>query len=202
MIVGYVAGSMGGGGSPHSRKMLSQEGCSVVFEETEYGSDADFRRALDSLKPGDTLLILKLDELGMNIKEIVVLILQLAAGGIHFRSKLEEIDTRQAVDPIGLCQALLSADAGAHRRKSLAGTSRASRSGKHIGRPPVLSAEDIVAFRQLVETSGVSIREAAAQLGISETTLQGHARKLGITLRRRQYGAGTRSGEASQRSAT
>jgi Resolvase, N terminal domain len=75
---------------------LTAAGCYRVFTETASGARADrhiLEQLLDQLRPGDTLVVWKLDRLGRSLRHLVDTITGLADRGIGFRSLQEAIDT-------------------------------------------------------------------------------------------------------------
>src|SRR4029453_7163649 len=53
-------------------------------------------RCLKALRPGDTLIVWKLDRLGRNLRDLITLLDELRTQGIKFRSLTEHIDTETA----------------------------------------------------------------------------------------------------------
>jgi DNA invertase Pin-like site-specific DNA recombinase len=75
---------------------LEHAGCYRVFTETASGARADrptLTQLLDQLRPGDTLVVWKLDRLGRSLRHLVDTVTNLADRGIGFRSLQEAIDT-------------------------------------------------------------------------------------------------------------
>jgi DNA invertase Pin-like site-specific DNA recombinase len=75
---------------------LTVAGCYLVFTETASGARADrpiLEQVLDQLRPGDTLVVWKLDRLGRSLRHLVDTVTGLADRGIGFRSLQEAIDT-------------------------------------------------------------------------------------------------------------
>jgi len=75
---------------------LEAVGCYRVFTETASGARADrptLAQLLDQLRPGDTLVVWKLDRLGRSLRHLVDTVTGLAERGIGFRSLQEAIDT-------------------------------------------------------------------------------------------------------------
>jgi DNA invertase Pin-like site-specific DNA recombinase len=75
---------------------LTAAGCYRVFTETASGARPDrptLEQVLDQLRPGDTLVVWKLDRLGRSLRHLVDTITGLADRGIGFRSLQEAIDT-------------------------------------------------------------------------------------------------------------
>jgi len=56
-------------------------------------SDPPSTRSLDQLRPGDTLVVWKLDRLGRSLRHLVDTVAALADRGAGFRSLQESIDT-------------------------------------------------------------------------------------------------------------
>lgn len=158
---------------------LSQLGCARIYE----GPADELRTAIDSLGPGDTLAVPSLDALGSALKPVMALLVQLSSKGIHFRSIREGFDTREAIRPADLCRIFLEVQDASRRKKIKAGMSEAKQRGEVVGRPRVLRREDVLAFRQLIETPGMTVRKAADSLGINISTVRKRARSLGISLR-------------------
>lgn len=75
---------------------LNAAGCARVW--TEYVSGATAARpeldtVLDHLRPGDTLVVWKLDRLGRSLRHLVDVVTDLAARDVGFRSLTDTIDT-------------------------------------------------------------------------------------------------------------
>ena len=83
--------------NPSSRSTPSERaGCYRVFTETASGARTDrptLEQVLDQLRPGDTLVVWKLDRLGRSLRHLVDTVTGLADRGIGFRSLQEAIDT-------------------------------------------------------------------------------------------------------------
>src|SRR4029450_4183129 len=75
---------------------LERAGCYRGFTETASGAHTDrptLAQLLDQLRPGDTLVVWKLDRLGRSLRHLVDTITGLANRGVGFRSLQEAIDT-------------------------------------------------------------------------------------------------------------
>jgi DNA invertase Pin-like site-specific DNA recombinase len=75
---------------------LTAAGCYRVFVETASGSSTDrpvLEQVLDQLRPGDTLVVWKLDRLGRSLRHLVDTVTGLADRGVGFRSVQEQVDT-------------------------------------------------------------------------------------------------------------
>jgi len=75
---------------------LTEAGCYRVFTETVSGARSNrptLEGVLDQLRPGDTLVVWKLDRVGRSLRHLVDTVTSLADRGIGFRSLQEAIDT-------------------------------------------------------------------------------------------------------------
>jgi DNA invertase Pin-like site-specific DNA recombinase len=74
---------------------LTAAGCYRMFTETASGAvnRPTLEQLLDQLRPGDTLVVWKLDRLGRSLRHLVDTVTGLADRGIGFRSLQEAIDT-------------------------------------------------------------------------------------------------------------
>jgi DNA invertase Pin-like site-specific DNA recombinase len=75
---------------------LEGAGCYRVFTETGSGARTDrpiLEQLLDQLRPGDTLVVWKLDRLGRSLRHLVDTVTTLADRDVEFRSLQEAIDT-------------------------------------------------------------------------------------------------------------
>ncbi len=75
---------------------LKTEGCERIFQEKESGRNDDreeLAACLDYLRPGDTLVVYKLDRLGRSTAKLVNLVDDLNKREIMFASVTDKIDT-------------------------------------------------------------------------------------------------------------
>ncbi len=102
MIVGYARVSTDEQKMDLQIQALEALGCNHIFK-IMVKSGRNFDRAgldaaLAALKPGGTLVVWRLDRLGRSLTGLVTLIESLGKREIHFRSVMENIDTKhQAV---------------------------------------------------------------------------------------------------------
>jgi len=148
------------------------------WQATEYvdkgvSGAKDSRPALDTLvrdakrRRFDVLVCWRLDRLGRNLKHLVGLLDDLQALGVAFVSLGEGID---ATTPAGRLQMhLLAAIAQFERERIVervkAGLRRAQAQGRRLGRP-----RRVVSPALLEPVRGLSVRQAAAKLGVSVAT--------------------------------
>jgi DNA invertase Pin-like site-specific DNA recombinase len=80
---------------------FERAGVHMVFQEKVSGTKKnrpELEHCLASLRPGDTLVVWKLDRLGRNTKHLIEILEELKSRSVHFRSLQDYIDTNS---PIG-----------------------------------------------------------------------------------------------------
>jgi DNA invertase Pin-like site-specific DNA recombinase len=123
---------------------LKVAGCDPVFEESESGarrSRPQLDRALGELRPGDTLVVWKLDRLGRSLRDLLDVAEALRERYIALRSLTEHIDTSTAAGKMlyAVLGAVAQFERDVLRERTVAGMRAAKSRGEHIGRPPALS---------------------------------------------------------------
>jgi DNA invertase Pin-like site-specific DNA recombinase len=100
MLLGYARVSKGEDQSTAAqRRLLREAGAEKVYEEAVSGSRWDrpeLTRLLDQLRPGDVVMVWKLDRLSRSLKDLLHLLERIETAGAGFRSLTESIDTTTA----------------------------------------------------------------------------------------------------------
>ncbi len=148
---------------------LERAGCSRIFQDVASGAKAE-RKGLDEalayLRPGDTLVVWKIDRLGRSLAHLVGVVEDLRSRGIGFRSLTDPgMDTttqRRADFPY-----LRRAGRVRARANPRAHQGRFSRGGRR----PVVTAAVLKRAKALMHDKGLTVREAAGALKIGKTAL-------------------------------
>ncbi|AOK31669.1 MULTISPECIES: recombinase family protein [Burkholderia] len=151
-------------------------GCEHIL--TDQGiSGMDFCRpgldsALKLLKPGDTLVVWRLDRLGRSLAKLVDLVNFLSRRDVDFVSITESINTASpgGVLVFHLMAALAEFERSLISERTRAGLAAARARGKRLGRRSALSAHQRAEVLQLIQT--VSINEVAAQFNVHPRTVK------------------------------
>jgi len=159
---------------------LKAIGCAKLFVERASGAKEErpqLRAALDYLRPGDTLVVWKLDRLARSMKQLIETVDELKARGIGFRSLTEAIDTTTAAGELffHLFGALAQFERSIIRERTNAGIKAALARGRKGGRRTKVKPDDIKAALALLAEPDISVRAAAKRLGLSVSTLYRHA---------------------------
>lgn len=156
---------------------LQTAGCSHIH--TDQGiSGADFERpglstVLDDLRPGDMLVVWRLDRLGRSLVDLIRLVGDLGARQIEFRSLSEAIDTASSGGRLlfHLLAAMAEFERSLISERTKAGMAAARARGSRIGRRPTMSPAQRQEARIAIEDGSASIKVVAAQFGIHPRTL-------------------------------
>src|SRR3712207_7975995 len=96
MLIGYARVSTHDQTLALQQDALKDAGCERIFTDTASGARTDrpgLAGALLHLRPGDTLVVWRLDRLGRSLAHLIETIRQLDGQSIHFRSLQEQLDT-------------------------------------------------------------------------------------------------------------
>ena len=155
---------------------LKAAGCYRVFVDTISGAlehRPELDKLLDQLRPGDTLVVWRLDRLGRSIRHLIDQLHVLADRGVGFRSLQETIDT---TSPGGrlvfhVFAALAEFERDLIRARTNAGLVAARARGRTGGRPSSLSADQVKAARRMYEQKDMTVAQIGDVLGVSRTTI-------------------------------
>lgn len=146
MLVGYARVSTEDQITRLQLDALHAAGVTTVFQEKTSAISArpELARAIDSLRPGDCLVVWKLDRLARSLSDLLRIIDRLADRGASFRSLTEPVDTST---PMGIFVVqVLGAVAQLERsliiQRTTAGIRAARSRGVQWGRKPILSEHE------------------------------------------------------------
>src|SRR3954454_5356303 len=97
MLIGYARVSTADQNLDLQRDALQKAGCEEIYTDTVSGTKArrpGLEDALSHLRPGDTLVVWRLDRLGRSLRHLIDTVTTLQEKGIGFKSITEAIDTR------------------------------------------------------------------------------------------------------------
>lgn len=179
MNIGYARVSTAEQNLTLQTDALEAAGCERIFVETASGAQRDrpeLKRALDYMRPGDTLVVWKLDRLARSMRQLIDTVERFQSQGIGFRSLTETIDTKTAGGMLvfHVFSALAEFERAMIRERTTAGLEAARARGRKGGRPPGLSKEGIRDARQLLRNPEITVAEVAQRVGVSVSTLYRH----------------------------
>jgi DNA invertase Pin-like site-specific DNA recombinase len=162
---------------------LQRAGCYRVFTETASGARTDratLEKVLDQLRPGDTLVIWKLDRLGRSLRHLVDTVTGLAERGLGFRSLQEAIDTTTPGGKLvfHVFAALAEFERDLIRERTTAGLAAVRARGRQGGRPSVLTGHKLQVAEEMYASGQYTMAAIAKTLGVSRASIYRHA--LGV----------------------
>ncbi len=163
---------------------LQRAGCYRVFTETASGARSDrptLEQVLDQLRPGDTLVVWKLDRLGRSLRHLVATVTGLPERGVGFRSLQEAIDTTTPGGKLvfHLFATLAEFERDPIRERTSAGLVAARARGRHGGRPSVMTADKVQVAQEMYGSGQYSVAAIVTTLGVSRASIYRHLPRAG-----------------------
>ena len=184
MLIGYARVSTIDQTLALQQDALQQAGCSKIFTDTASGALAERKGLADALsyvRPGDTLVVWKLDRLGRSLKDLITRITELQNRQIGFKSLTEQIDTTTGGGKLifHIFGSLAEFERDIIRERTQAGLIAARARGKRGGRRPTLKPQEIAIVRKLYEDKQTPIEDLCRMFKISRMTLWRYVKKEG-----------------------
>jgi DNA invertase Pin-like site-specific DNA recombinase len=178
-LLGYARVSTLDQNDDLQRDALESAGCYRVFTDKASGK-LDQRpqliAVLDQLRPGDTLVVWRLDRLGRSLRHLIETIKELADRGIAFRSLTEQIDTSTPGGRLifHVFGALAEFERDLIMERSSAGLAAARARGRHGGRPTVMTPQKLAIAREMYDSRQHTVAAIAGVIGVSRASLYRH----------------------------
>ena len=166
-LIGYARVSTTGQDTATQEAKLKAAGCTLIRTETVSGGSRDGRNELasilDFIRPGDVLIVVKLDRLGRNTRDVLNLVHELEEKSASLRVLEPAIDTagpmgRMVLTVLGMVAEM---ELGFIRDRQRAGIDAAKAKGVYKGRPVTFDRSRIVSPRK----QGMGATEIAKAVG-------------------------------------
>lgn len=177
MLIGYARISKAGDQDTAAQvQALTRAGAERIFQDEDTGARWDrpeLQRLLDQLRPGDVLLVWKLDRLTRSLKDLLHLMDRLRAQDVGFRSLTEAVDTttpagRMMMQMVG---AFAEFEREMIRERTRAGLDAAREQGRVGGRRPKLTARQRDELVRGVREERYTMAEAARLFNVHPSTV-------------------------------
>ncbi|WP_077624959.1 recombinase family protein [Sediminibacillus massiliensis] len=154
---------------------LRKAGAERIYSEKESGGKWDrveLQRTLDVLRPGDTLIVYKLDRLARSTKQLIDIADQLKEGEIELVSLTEQLDTRTPMGKamFGMIGVMAELERDMIRERTTAGLEAARARGRRGGRPKADPAKIRKAL-ELYDAKELTVPQITEETGISKALL-------------------------------
>jgi len=176
MLIGYCRISTRDQ-KPHLQiDSLLQAGCERIFEETSSGSRRDrpeLKAALEFMRPGDSLVVWKLDRLARSTRQLLETVELLEQRGMGLHILTQNIDTTSAGGRLifTVFSAIAEFEREIIRERTRAGLDAARSRGRKGGRPRALTDKDLKEARALLADPEITVEDIARRLGVGSSTL-------------------------------
>ncbi len=155
---------------------LKAAGCERIFHDIASGAKTTrpgLDEALDYMRPGDLLVVWRLDRLGRSLPHLIQIVTALDQRGIGFNSLQESIDTSTSGGKLifHMFGALAEFERNLIRERTEAGLRAARSRGRQGGRPRALDAKKTKLLYKLYDERQHTVSEICDMLGISKTAL-------------------------------
>src|SRR5512147_24180 len=176
MLIGYARVSTTDQTLDLQKDALQKAGCGRIFTDTASGAKAErtgLDEALNYVRPGDTLVVWRLDRLGRSLKHLIETITGLNNRKIGFKSITENIDTTTSGGKLifHIFGALAEFEMDIIRERTQAGLTAARARGRKGGRPKSLTPKIAQMAEALYKDKNNTIDEICRTLNISRATL-------------------------------
>ncbi|RYB03061.1 recombinase family protein [Lichenibacterium ramalinae] len=155
------------------RDALTAAGCTMIREEKATGTTregrAELATLLDFMRPGDELVVTRIDRLARSIGDLQDIVRALRAKGVHLRATEQPVDTSTAAGKAFLDMLGVFAEFETNLRKErqLEGIAKAKAEGVYKGRKATI---DVAQVRAL-EAEGLGATAIAERMGIGRASV-------------------------------
>jgi DNA invertase Pin-like site-specific DNA recombinase len=181
MRIGYARVSTSDQNLNLQKDALRAAGCERMFTDIVSGARverAGLTEALTECRPGDTLVVWKLDRLARSLPHLVETVSALAARGVGFHSLQEQIDRTTSGGKLifHIFASLAEFERDVIRERTKAGLVAARARGRTGGRPAGVDQKKKKAALALKKEAAHSVREICEIVGISRNTYYKYTR--------------------------
>jgi len=155
---------------------LGKAGCERILVDKISGA-ADLRPNLemvkDLLRPGDTLVVWRLDRLGRSLRDLIETVREIEEQGVGFQSLQEAIDTTTPTGKLifHLFEALAEFERNLIRERTQAGLQAARARGRLGGRRKALNKGQRDLVVKLYNSREKTVQEIGDLMGVSRPTV-------------------------------
>jgi DNA invertase Pin-like site-specific DNA recombinase len=152
---------------------LTQAGCTIIREEKASGTSREGRKELDTLlaflRPGDVLMVTKVDRLARSVGDLQDIVKTIRMKGAELQATDQPIDTSTAagkcfLDMLGV---FAEFETNLRRERQMEGIAKAKQQGIYKGRKPSIDPSEV----RRLHTEGLGASAIAKRLGIGRASV-------------------------------
>ena len=175
MQIGYCRVSTSDQSTEPQEDELRRAGCERIFRDVASGARAS-RLSLDEMiahaRKGDLIVVVRLDRLGRNLRDLLETVRTLERGGRGFKSLAENIDSTTAGGKLifHIFASLAEFERALIRERTLAGLAAARARGRVGGRPKNTDTRKQAMAMSLLADPANSVTDVCRLLKVSRST--------------------------------
>lgn len=152
---------------------LCEAGCTVIRSEKRSGTTTEGREELDTvlsfLRPGDTLMVTRIDRLARSVADLEGIVGRLREKGAHLRATEQPIDTSTpaGVAFLQMLGVFAQFETAIRRERQMEGIAKAKAAGVYKGRKPSVPTDEVRRLR----SEGVTPTNIAKRLNIGRASV-------------------------------
>ena len=152
---------------------LKAAGCDLVRSEKRSGTTIKGRdelaTILDFLRPGDTLMVTRIDRLARSLYDLEGIVRQITARGAHLKTTEQPVDTGSSAGKafLQMLGVFAEFETSLRKERQLEGIAKAKGAGKYKGRKPSVPVDDI----KRLASEGLGASAIAKQLGVGRASV-------------------------------
>lgn len=172
-LIGYARVSTADQDCAIQEAALRAAGCNVVRSEKKSGTSRDGRTELDTvlsfLRPGDTLVVTRIDRLARSVGDLEAIVKELRDKGVNLKALEQPVDTSTPAGKafLQMLGVFAEFETALRRERQMEGIAKAKAAGVYKGRKPSVPADQIKAMRE----AGRSPTEIARELKVGRTSV-------------------------------
>lgn len=171
--IGYARVSTDDQDCTIQEETLRAAGCTVVRSEKRSGTTAAGREELSTvlsfLRPGDTLMVTRIDRLARSVADLERIVATVKDKGAYLRATAQPIDTStpEGVAFLQMLGVFAQFETAIRRERQVEGIAKAKAKGVYKGRPATIDPASI----QSALSAGESPSALSKRLGIARSTV-------------------------------
>jgi DNA invertase Pin-like site-specific DNA recombinase len=153
---------------------LKVAGCEIIREEKVSGTSRQGRDELETLlqflRPGDTLVVTRLDRLARSMDDLSQIVNELQQRGAALKATEQPVDTSTAAGKafFQMLGVFAEFETNLRRERQMEGIAKAKAKGVYKGRKPSIDVDEV---KRLRDEDGLGATEIAKRLGIARTSV-------------------------------
>lgn len=172
-IIGYARASSEDQSCDIQEAALRAAGCTIIRSEKRSGTTTKGREALanvlEFLRPGDTLMVTRIDRLARSLVDLEQIVIDLEARGVSLKATEQPVDTstpagRAFFQMLGV---FAQFETALRKERQMEGIAKAKEAGVYKGRKPSVPMDEA----RRLHAEGIGPAEIARRLGVARSSV-------------------------------